>query len=59
MDVYESEREAAMVDSDVDTYGDRFLDTDRSIRLYDQLGRPGNDWQAWEYPRRLARLAQK
>ena len=51
--------EDEQVSQDVETYGDRFLDVDRSIRLYDQLGRPGNDWQAWEYPRRLARLAQK
>jgi hypothetical protein len=45
--------------ADVAAYGDRFLDTDQSIRLYERLGRPGNDWQAWEYPRRLAALRDR
>lgn len=43
--------------ADVETYGrERFMDVDKSIRLYEQLGRPGGDWQAWEWPRRLAAL---
>jgi len=51
--------EDEQVSQDVETYGDRFLDTDKSIRLYAQLGQPGSDWQAWEYPRRLAYLERR
>lgn len=43
--------------ADVTRYGrERFMDADSSLRLYERLGRPGNDWQRWEWPRRLAAL---
>lgn len=42
---------------DVARYGRKnFLDVDLSIRLYERLGRPGGNWQKWEWPRRLAAL---
>lgn len=43
--------------ADVYVYGRaQFLDIDSSIRLYHRLGSPGGNWQAWEWPRRLAAL---
>jgi hypothetical protein len=45
--------------ADVALYGrDVFLNVDRSIALYNRLGRT-EGWKAWEWPRRLAALEQR
>lgn len=41
--------------ADAETYGLRFCDIDRSIKLYRQVA-PGEPFDQWEWPRRIAAL---